>query len=65
MKALRLVRTEVPFRPSEVAESLGVSAATVRRWARFGALVAHQFRGSPAMWVYPSDLARFLKGRAS
>jgi excisionase family DNA binding protein len=46
------------FTIAEVAELVGVSARTVRRWIQSGRLVAHRVRG--VVRISPSDLEAFL-----
>jgi excisionase family DNA binding protein len=46
------------FTVNEVAEIVGVSVRTVRRWIKSGRLVAHRVRG--VVRISPSDLEAFL-----
>jgi excisionase family DNA binding protein len=47
------------FSIADVAEWLGVSARTVRRWIKTGVLVAHRIRG--VVRIAEHDLRQFLE----
>jgi molybdopterin-binding protein len=51
------------YRPGQVAELLGVSVDTVRRWADSGQLRTHRSPGGQRL-VDGADLARFLQAQA-
>jgi molybdopterin-binding protein len=50
------------YRPGQVADLLGVSVDTVRRWCDDGTLATHRTPGGHRV-VHGADLARFLAAR--
>ena len=56
-KEKRLIEDERFFTIADVAEFVGMSARTVRRWIKNGELVAHRF--GTAVRIAESDLKAF------